>query len=135
MPEDETIAVAAAVIERGGCYLLSQRVPGGHGAGMWEFPGGKIEVGESPASALIRELDEELGLAIEVGETLIEIRHRYSDRTVELSFLAASILSGTPRALEVAAFGWYRPEEMPGLPVLPADEALVELLLSRGRTT
>ncbi len=131
MSERASIRVAAAVIPNGGTYLMTQRPAGSHGGGFWEFPGGKIEAGESPAEALVRELREELGVEVETGALLSTLEHAYPDRHVELHFLEATIVGGEPQALEVADLGWFTPAEMPGLPVLPADAPLVEMLASR----
>ncbi len=129
MGDSIQVRVAAAVIERDGSYLLSKRLPHGHGANMWEFPGGKVEAGETLARALVRELEEELGIVVSPGDLVTVIRHRYPERTVELNFLRASIVEGEPRTIEVAEFGWFRPSEMMALPLLAADEPLVKLLV------
>ena len=128
MEQTRVIRVAAAVIPLGERYLLTRRANGSHMAGYWEFPGGKIERGETPGEALTRELREELGIMVRAGGALEVLHHDYGDRHVELHFLAAEILDGEPRALEVDAFGWFAPEQMPGLPVLEADMPLIERL-------
>ncbi|GAB4368634.1 MAG: 8-oxo-dGTP diphosphatase MutT [Acidobacteriota bacterium] len=122
------IRVAAAVIERRGRFLLARRPAGGHMAGYWEFPGGKLEDGETPESALVRELREELGVAVAPPRPFAVLRHDYPDRRVELHFLRTSIVDGQPRPLEVAEIGWFEPARMPELPILPADLPLVERL-------
>jgi 8-oxo-dGTP diphosphatase len=126
--QKRVIRVAAAVIPDGDRYLLTQRANGSHMAGYWEFPGGKIEPGETPGEALARELREELGIRVRAGIALEVLSHDYGDRHVELHFLTAEILEGEPRALEVGDFGWFSPGEMPGLPVLEADAPLIERL-------
>ncbi|NJN64986.1 MAG: (deoxy)nucleoside triphosphate pyrophosphohydrolase [Acidobacteria bacterium] len=129
MSPHETIRVAAGVIAQDGRYLLTQRAPHTHMAGYWEFPGGKLEPGESPSDALARELREELGIEVDEIVPLWVVLHDYPERRVELNFLRARIASGEPRAQDgVAAYGWYRPDEMPGLPILPADLPLVARL-------
>jgi 8-oxo-dGTP diphosphatase len=125
------IRVAAAVIPSGGRYLMTRRAAGSHMAGHWEFPGGKIEPGETPGQALVRELHEELGVQVETAEPVDILRHQYRDRHVELHFIAAELREGEPRALQVDDFGWFTPEEMPDLPVLEADLPLVERLARR----
>lgn len=122
------IRVAAGIVPQGERYLLQRRPPGTHMAGYWEFPGGKLEEGETPATALAREMREELGVEIDGVRPLWVIRHSYDDRLVELHFLAARIAAGEPRALQAAAIGWYEPAAMPGLPILPADLEIVARL-------
>ena len=122
------LVVAAAVIPEGGRYLLARRPPGSHMAGYWEFPGGKVEDGETVAQALARELAEELGIDAVPGEPVITLEHDYDDRRVTLHFLATTIRSGEPRALEADEIGWFFPCEMPRLPVLEADRPLIDLL-------
>lgn len=120
------VRVAAAVIRRGGTFLLTLRPEGAHFAGHWEFPGGKVEPGEAIGDALVRELREELGIEAAAGGLLRRLVHRYADREVELEFLHATVVSGEPRAMEVAGLGWFGPDEMRGLPLLPADAPLVD---------
>lgn len=132
MPGSEVprIRVAAAIIRRGDKYLLTLRGPGQHGAGHWEFPGGKLEHGESAPEALVRELQEEIGVTITAGPLFHRIEHRYDDRHVELLFHHAALSAGgdEPRAIEVAGLGWFTPREMPALPILPADLPVVDAL-------
>jgi 8-oxo-dGTP diphosphatase len=119
------------VISRGSSYLLTRRPEGSHLGGYWEFPGGKLEPGESPSDALARELREEIGVEIAAPHELTVLRHSYPERTVELTFLETAITAGRPQALEVADIGWYEPWEMPELPILPADLPVVRLLAQR----
>jgi 8-oxo-dGTP diphosphatase len=122
------LRVAAGIVPQGDRYLLQRRPPGTHMAGYWEFPGGKLEEGETPAAALAREMREELGVEIDGVRPLWVIRHAYDDREVELHFLAARIVGGEPRAFHADAIGWYAPAAMAGLPILPADLEIVERL-------
>ena len=122
------IEVAAAIVRAGPRFLLTLRPEGKAHAGYWEFPGGKIEPGESPAEALRRELREEVGVEVARIKPWRRIEHRYPDKTVDLHFLEAVIVSGEPLALEVADLGWFLPEEMPDLPILPADLGIVAIL-------
>jgi 8-oxo-dGTP diphosphatase len=109
-----TVIVAAAVLvekrPEGGRVLLSRRMAGTHLAGMWEFPGGKVEAGEDPKAALARELREELGIEATVGEIVDVAFHRYedADKAVLLLFYEASRTAGSaePRAIEVAELKW-----------------------------
>lgn len=123
------LRVAAGIVPQDGRYLLQRRPAGTHMAGYWEFPGGKLEQGETPAAALAREMREELGVEIDGVRPLWVIRHAYDDREVELHFLAARIAAGEPRALQADAIGWYAPAAMPGLPILPADLEIVARLV------
>src|SRR5215475_10023251 len=104
------IVAAGIVIERGR-VLLSRRKKGSHLAGLWEFPGGKVEAGEDPRAALRRELDEELGIDAEIGEIVDVTFHRYddADKAVLLLFFEATRLAGSPepRAIDVAEVGWF----------------------------
>src|SRR5579859_4098246 len=104
----KTVIVAAGIMIEHKRVLLTQRKAGGHLAGLWEFPGGKVEAGEDPREALRRELEEELGIVVQVGEIVDVTFHTYADvdKAVLLLFFEASRLpgSGEPRALDVAAF-------------------------------
>src|SRR5262249_17383736 len=80
------IVVTAAIIQRDGQYLVTRRQPGGHLAGVWEFPGGKCDDGEPLTSCMARELEEELGITATVGSEIFTITHDYPDRRVELHF-------------------------------------------------
>ncbi|MBP7145905.1 MAG: PD-(D/E)XK nuclease family protein [Acidobacteria bacterium] len=123
------LKVAAAVIRRADTFLLCRRPEGTHLAGHWEFPGGKLEPGETPEQALRRECREELGVELDRVCELWTIRHDYGDREVELYFQSAELAAGSePRALHAPEIGWYRPAEMPALPILPADLAIVDRL-------
>src|SRR5262249_39390370 len=84
MPELIPIPVVAAVIERNGLILIAQRPPQGHLALKWEFPGGKVEAGESPEAAIVREIREELGCEIVVGRALPRFVHTYEQTTIEM---------------------------------------------------
>jgi 8-oxo-dGTP diphosphatase len=108
-----TVLVAAGVVIEGGRVLLSKRKAGAHLAGAWELPGGKVLPGEDPREALRRELLEELGIAVTVGEVVDVTFHHYPDRpdAMLLLFFLATRLPGSadPRALDVAAFEWAGP--------------------------
>src|SRR6185369_5707530 len=92
------IVVLAAVIEQEGRFLLTRRLDHTRLGGLWEFPGGKCEAGESHDACLRRELAEELGVDAQIGDEIIETEHAYPERTVRLHFRRATIL-GTPQAL------------------------------------
>jgi 8-oxo-dGTP diphosphatase len=128
-----TIVVAAAVIEENGRYLLTRRQPGVHLEGLWEFPGGKCDVGESHAGCLVREIREELAVAATVGEELLATVHAYPDRHVELHFLRCTI-AGAPLPQLGQEMRWATPEELPTLPFPPADAELIRLLCGASGT-
>ena len=127
------LEVVAGLIEDGsGRVLVGQRLPGKHMAGFWEFPGGKRRVEETALSALERELAEELGIIVSDASYFTEITHRYPERTVRLEVWRVERYEGVPRPLEDQSLTWARPEELMGLPILPADAPIVELLLNAG---
>ncbi len=115
------LIVAAAVVERDGRVMICQRRPGVHNALKWEFPGGKLEPGESPEQALARELREELDIDVAVGRIRDAIFHRYPDRDVLVLFYGCRILAGEPRAVDCNAIAWALPEELPGYDFAGAD--------------
>jgi mutator protein MutT len=121
------VTVVAAVIERGGRYLVSRRLAGTHLAGLWEFPGGKCEPGESQERCLARELDEELGVASTVGPELIVVEHAYPDRSVRLHFRRCEV-EGDPQPRLGQELRWVTASELSGLELPEADRGLVELL-------
>ncbi len=122
-----TLVVSAAVIEREGRFLVTRRQKGVHLEGHWEFPGGKCETGETIAACLIRELDEELGVAVDVGREILTTSHAYPDRIVELHFLECRLL-GEPHPQIGQEMQWVAGTELAGLRFPPADEELIALL-------
>jgi 8-oxo-dGTP diphosphatase len=121
------IVVVAAVIETNERFLVTRRQAGVHLAGLWEFPGGKIDPDESHAAALKRELKEELDAEIEVADCLYTTVHAYDDRTVELHFYRCS-LKGEARPLIGQEMRWVLRAELPTLGFPPADNELIEIL-------
>jgi mutator protein MutT len=122
-----TIVVSAAVIEDHGRYFVTRRQDGVHLEGYWEFPGGKCEEGESVIDCLKRELKEELGAEITIGDEILSVAHDYPDRRVELHFLACTFVNA-PMPLLGQEMRWVAREELPDLPFPPADEALIARL-------
>ena len=114
------VVVVAGFAVREGRILLAQRPAGKHLAGYWEFPGGKVEAGETPAAALARELREELDVPCTVGVLLDAVTHTY-ERFDLLMLLYHVDMHGDPRAHEAAAVAWYTPGEMESLLLPPAD--------------
>jgi 8-oxo-dGTP diphosphatase len=125
------IAVVAAVIENDGRFLLTRRQPGVHLAGMWEFPGGKIDEGESHEHALRREIREELEADIEVGSLVFEITHEYPERTIALYFYECTLV-GEPRPLLGQEMRWVARQELRSLGFPPADAELITRLTESG---
>ncbi len=122
------ILVVAAVVVRDGRVLLSRRARGTHLAGHWEFPGGKVEPGEDPPSALRREVLEELGVACDVDAPFAFNHHAYPERRVLLITYRAR-LHGEPRALDGEEIAWFGPEAVRRLTMPPADGPIVDRLL------
>ena len=122
-----TILVAAAIIVERGRVLLTQRKRGSHLEGMWEFPGGKVEDGEDPKDALARELREEIGVDVDVGEIVEVTFHKYETKSVLLLFYRAARKAGSPepRALDVAAFEWADQTALDPAKFPPADVAVL----------
>lgn len=125
------LVVAAALIDGAGRVLLQQRPPGKPMAGLWEFPGGKIEPGESPESALARELHEELGLTLSVKDLspIAFASEPLAGRHLLLLLYVARQWEGEPVAHHATELRWVAPAEMRGMPMPPADVPLVEALV------
>ena len=121
------IVVIAAIVERESLILLTQRLPGSHLAGYWEFPGGKLEPGENHRQCLKREMLEELDAMVQVGPQVHSTRFAYHDRTVELYFYDC-ILTGEPTPLLGQQIRWVERTELERLQVPPADYEVVQLL-------
>ena len=126
MPET-TVVVAAAVVQRGESYLVTRRLRGTHLEGMWEFPGGKCEAGETHTACLRREILEELGCAADVGERLLTVAHDYGDRSVELHFFRCE-MAGEPAPLLGQEIRCVTRAELRGLDFPPADADLIRML-------
>jgi 8-oxo-dGTP diphosphatase len=124
-----TIRVVAAVIARDDKYLITQRRPKAALPLMWEFPGGRVEEGESDAEALQREIRHRLGVAVKAGELISFVSHPYEHYVVDLYLYACSITSGEPEALAVNDFRWARSDEFDELAFTPADETSMSQLL------
>jgi 8-oxo-dGTP diphosphatase len=124
-----TIAVVAAVIEHDDRFLLTRRQDGVHLAGHWEFPGGKVGVGESHADALRREIVEELDTDVAVQELVLETTHAYQERTVRLFFYRCDLL-GLPKPMLGQQMKWIPRAELSSLLFPPADNELIRMLMA-----
>ena len=122
-----TVVVAAAIIERGGRWLLARRLKGTHLEGLWEFPGGKVDPGETLEACLVRELREELGVASNVHGLRWSTTHDYPAKRVELHFYDCSI-DGEPQPLLGQELRWVSAPELAALPLPEADAGLVAVL-------
>ncbi len=122
------IEVSAALIFHGGKLLITQRHANAHLGGLWEFPGGKREPDETFEQCLVREIREELGLEISVGELFEEIVHAYPEKSVRLKFFTCKILSGKPQPLDCAAVKWATKTELATFDFPAADARLLEKL-------
>jgi len=125
------IVVTAAVIERDGRFLVTQRLAGTHLEGLWEFPGGKCKQGESLVRCLEREIVEELGTTVTVGNEIFHVTHHYPDRSVALHFFSCSLVA-EPRPLLGQEMRWVAREDLRSLKFPPADDQLIDLLSGAG---
>src|SRR2546422_4657903 len=105
------IRVVAAIICREGKFLITRRPDNVHLAGLWEFPGGKVEPEESLEQALVRELEEEIGVKARVLDEYFQVEHHYAERCVRLHFFDCAIVAGEPAPLHVADVRWVLPAE------------------------
>lgn len=124
--DDRQIRATAAVIQREGRILVGLRMKDDSYGGYWEFPGGKIEPGESTEECLKRELEEELAIDAEIGEQICVVQ---PTPNFHLTVYHARILSGEPQLLEHDELRWLRLEELPDLRMLPADKPVVATLM------
>jgi 8-oxo-dGTP diphosphatase len=126
------ITVVAALIYSDGKLLVCQRKRGTSFAMMWEFPGGKVQSGETLERALTRELEEELGISAAIGPEVYRTQHRYADLSdpIELIFFSAHIDPRTVRNLVFEKIDWRAPSSLLELNFLPADSELIEKLAS-----
>lgn len=125
------LVVAVALVDTDGRVLLAQRPPGKQLAGLWEFPGGKVEPGERPEETLIRELAEELGIVVKEAclAPLTFASHAYPDFHLLMPLYVCRRWEGLPRSLEGQALKWVRPRDLKDQPMPPADGPLIPFLL------
>ncbi|MES2336526.1 MAG: (deoxy)nucleoside triphosphate pyrophosphohydrolase [Pseudomonadota bacterium] len=131
-PESRVLlhVVAAALVDADGRVLVQQRPPGTQMAGLWEFPGGKIEAGESPEAALVRELDEELGIGVTHAclAPAAFASEALGERHLLLLLYVCRKWSGIPQARHATALKWVYPAQLHALDMPPADTPLIGLL-------
>jgi len=125
------VVVAAALLDADHRVLIAARPAGKHMAGRWEFPGGKIATGESPETALRRELHEELGINVQRSQFEMTLVHAYPDREVELLFYVVEAWDGTPQSLDGQALRWVSIEDLAHEDILEADLPFIRTLQQR----
>ena len=119
------LVVAGALFDAEGRVLIAQRPAGKALAGRWEFPGGKVDVGESEHAALRRELREELGIEVIAARPFMRLAHAYQDRDVELSLWIVERFAGEPRSLDAQALKWVSPAALAAEDILEADQPFI----------
>ena len=126
------IDVVAAIIRKDGEILITQRLDNVHLARFWEFPGGKVEAGESFEVALQREIQEELGIKIRVKDEFLTLDYDYPAKSVRLHFFICTVLQGDPKAIDVADLRWVTPHDIGNYQFPPADAELISKLRAAG---
>lgn len=130
------IDVVCGVIQNPeGGFLACLRPPGKHLGGLWEFPGGKVEDGETPVTALMRELREELAVDVEVGLPLAPVVWRYDEKTIRLLPFRCRIIGGTLRAVEHERLLWCLPADFDTIPWAAADLPILHEILAAANET
>ena len=122
------IVSAGVTLGKNGRVMICRRGPHVHNAMKWEFPGGKLEAGESPEEALARELKEELDIEVRVGRICDAVFYRYPDRDVLVLFYLCEITRGEPRPVDCSAIEWVAMEALKGYDFAGADRVFVERL-------
>lgn len=125
------VEVSAALIRKGEKILLAQRIPGDDFALLWEFPGGKIEKGETNQSAIEREIKEELGLDIKAGRLVSVFEDQAGELRIKVFLYDVEEFSGRPECIECKDFGFFSLKEAKELNLAPADKKIVDFLASK----
>lgn len=131
MNEDVLHVVVGLVFDDANRVLIQQRTEPPEIAGLWEFPGGKIEVDETPALAVVRELDEEVGINVTTSEPFMRVRHAYPKKTVVLEVLEVTLWSGEARGREGQTVAWATIDELDDYNMLGANDVMVKALKRR----
>ena len=118
--------VVAALIWQGNKFMICQRPAHKTRGLLWEFVGGKVELGETKERALIRECKEELNILLSVGDVFMDVVHKYPDLTVHLTLFNATIAKGEPRKIEHNDIKWIIPSEIPNYEFCPADDEVLK---------
>ena len=129
---DRKLVVAGLIVGEDRRILITQRRADQALPLQWEFPGGKVEPGEAPVAALVRELREEIGVTVEVGRIWEVLFHPYPAFDLVMLVYMCRIAAGEPRAVEVADLRWVRAQDLPAWDILPADRPLVDRLVAEG---
>jgi len=122
------ILVTGAIIQNDNNFLIGRRGKDEKSAGLWEFPGGKCEPGETLPECLQRELHEELGVLVNVRECVETLEHAYPEKIVQLSFYQCALVMGEPEGCEGQSMAWVRPDELGDYQFPEADAQLLEKL-------
>jgi len=133
LPPLPSVEVAAALVFRGGKLLITRRYDDAHLGGLWEFPGGKREPGETFEQCLVRELREELGIEVAVGALLESLTHAYPEKNVHLRFFRCRWTEHEPRLLGCAALKWVTAAELRDYAFPAADARLLQILQNTPR--
>lgn len=128
----KTLEVTAAIIRQNGKVLICQRPADKNCGLLWEFPGGKIEAGETGEQCIVRECQEELGITLNVERELTDITYEYPDRIVHLHFYLCHVAAGVPEKKEHNALAWIAPDEVDQYEFCPADKAMISKLKKDG---
>ena len=123
------LEVVAALIWENDCFLICRRPAHKTQAMLWEFVGGKVEPGETPEEALVRECREELDVTVEPLSVFTQVTHDYPDVRVHLTLFTARIVSGEPKLLEHSAIEWITPSEIPDFDFCPADAEILKIIM------
>lgn len=124
------IPVVAGLLKKGQQVLVGQRPEDHSLAGQWEFPGGKIELGESPEEALARELKEEIGIDAEIGGLKLAVTHSYEDVGIIIMFYEVTYWKGEPKALHHSQIEWVYPEELKSRTIPEANRRIIDRLMN-----